>query len=230
LPRNKYPEETIKIILDAALKVFLEKGYEKTTILDIVGEMKGLTRGAFYHHFKSKEAVLHALDNQLFDAIDPFERVKSMTHLNGMGKLKWVMNEMISNDDFKKLQLQMIPLMSSPTFMKKVIDESRDFFAPRYAEIIEAGIKDGSIKAKHPQLTAEVMLLLLDIWMAPCIYPQIDMDTALKRYEMMKDIFGFLGLEVFDIIEDINTYAIMDDDGLVKEVSKEEAEEIISKL
>ena len=55
LPRNKYPEETVQKILDASLKLFLEKGYEKTTVLDIISEMGGLTRGAFYHHFKSKE-------------------------------------------------------------------------------------------------------------------------------------------------------------------------------
>ena len=52
LPRNKYPEETVQKILDASLKLFLEKGYEETTVLDIISEMGGLTRGAFYHHFK----------------------------------------------------------------------------------------------------------------------------------------------------------------------------------
>ena len=50
LPRNKYPEETVQKILDASLKLFLEKGYEETTVLDIISEMGGLTRGAFYHH------------------------------------------------------------------------------------------------------------------------------------------------------------------------------------
>lgn len=31
-------------ILDASLKLFLEKGYEETTVLDIIGEMGGLTK------------------------------------------------------------------------------------------------------------------------------------------------------------------------------------------
>ena len=48
MPRNKYPEETVQKILDVSMKLFLEKGYEETTILDIVGELGGLTRGAFY--------------------------------------------------------------------------------------------------------------------------------------------------------------------------------------
>ena len=54
MPRNKYPEETVQKILDASLKLFLEKGYEETTVLDIISEMGGLTRGAFYHHFKGR--------------------------------------------------------------------------------------------------------------------------------------------------------------------------------
>ena len=39
MPRNKYPEETVQKILDASLKLFLEKGYEETTVLDIIREI-----------------------------------------------------------------------------------------------------------------------------------------------------------------------------------------------
>ena len=66
MPRNKYPEETVQTILDAAFKLFTEKGYENTTVLDIVDQMGGLTRGAFYHHFKSKEEVMSALTCLLY--------------------------------------------------------------------------------------------------------------------------------------------------------------------
>ena len=36
MARNKYPEETVARILDVSLKLFLEKGYENTTIQDII--------------------------------------------------------------------------------------------------------------------------------------------------------------------------------------------------
>ena len=83
MPRNKYPEETVQKILDASLKLFLEKGYEETTVLDIISEMGGLTRGAFYHHFKSKEEVFDALCEKLFYESNPFEKAKSHKELNG---------------------------------------------------------------------------------------------------------------------------------------------------
>lgn len=54
MARNKYPEITVEKILEAAKKLFLEKGYENTTIQDIVNELGGLTKGAIYHHFRTK--------------------------------------------------------------------------------------------------------------------------------------------------------------------------------
>ena len=93
MPRNKYPEETVQKILDASLKLFLEKGYEETTVLDIISEMGGLTRGAFYHHFKSKEEVFDALCEKLFYETNPFEKAKRHKELNGLEKLKIVFRQ-----------------------------------------------------------------------------------------------------------------------------------------
>ena len=55
MSRNKYPEVTVEKILDVSQRLFYEKGYEKTSIQDIVNELGGLSKGAIYHHFKSKE-------------------------------------------------------------------------------------------------------------------------------------------------------------------------------
>ena len=66
MARNKYPEVTEERILEAAQRLFLEKGYDNTTIQDIVDQLGGLTKGAVYHHFKSKEAILSAVSDRLF--------------------------------------------------------------------------------------------------------------------------------------------------------------------
>ncbi len=58
--RNKYPEETVAKILDAALELFCAQGYEGTSIQDIVDRLDGMTKGAVYHHFKSKEEIFNA--------------------------------------------------------------------------------------------------------------------------------------------------------------------------
>lgn len=50
MARNKHPEETVKLILDAASELFIEKGYDGTSLQDIINKTK-LSKGAIYHHF-----------------------------------------------------------------------------------------------------------------------------------------------------------------------------------
>ena len=65
MARNKNPEETVNRILDTAYRLFLEKGYEQTSIQDIINHLGGLSKGAIYHHFKSKEDILEAVTNRI---------------------------------------------------------------------------------------------------------------------------------------------------------------------
>ena len=46
MARNKYPEVTVEKILEVSQRLFIEKGYDNTTIQDIVNELGGLTKGA----------------------------------------------------------------------------------------------------------------------------------------------------------------------------------------
>ena len=45
MARNKYPEETMKLILDVATHLFVEKGYDATSLQDIINETN-LSKGA----------------------------------------------------------------------------------------------------------------------------------------------------------------------------------------
>ena len=86
MARNKYPELTVEKILDVAQKLFLEQGYEQTTIQDIVNNLGGMTKGAVYHHFKSKEEIINALADKMFLENNPFSIVKNRNDLNGLQK------------------------------------------------------------------------------------------------------------------------------------------------
>ena len=158
MPRNKYPEETVQKILDASLKLFLEKGYEETTVLDIISEMGGLTRGAFYHHFKSKEEVFDALCEKLFYETNPFKKAKNHKELNGLEKLKFVLKTSFDETEHHQLSIASMQLMGSPAFLKKLIESNQEL-APMYQELIEEGIQDGSIHTEHSKLLAELFVL-----------------------------------------------------------------------
>jgi AcrR family transcriptional regulator len=59
LPRRAASEDTRRHILDTALRLFREQGFEQTTIRD-VAKAAGLSLGAAYYYFTSKEAIVAA--------------------------------------------------------------------------------------------------------------------------------------------------------------------------
>src|SRR5512147_1401810 len=62
-------EETRSRILEAAIKLFSHRGYNKASVDDICAEA-GISKGAFYHHFESKQALFRALLDSWLKAID----------------------------------------------------------------------------------------------------------------------------------------------------------------
>lgn len=184
-------------VLETAGFLFTQKGFESTTMQDITNS-SGVSKDAIYHHFKSKEEIFFALTDRLFNDIEPFEKVKKCTNLNGLDKLKLVLKIINESEDYANFQLQIIPLLEKNQFaLKLFLDQQRSVLAPKYAELIEEGINNGSIKAKHPKLTAELFCLIYNIWMMPTIYPQANEKEGWQRFDMAKNIVEFLGLPVF---------------------------------
>jgi AcrR family transcriptional regulator len=64
----KEPEVRKSEILDAAQKLFAEKGYAKATVTDILN-VHGLSKGIFYYYFKSKEEVMDAIIERMVDQV-----------------------------------------------------------------------------------------------------------------------------------------------------------------
>ena len=72
-------EETHAHILEAALRRFANYGYSAASVDDICADA-GVSKGAFYHHFPSKQAIFLALLNSWLDSLDAgFEAVRKET-------------------------------------------------------------------------------------------------------------------------------------------------------
>jgi AcrR family transcriptional regulator len=66
--REKKRRETLQRITQSALKLFLAKGYEETT-LDEIAEASGISRRTFFYYFKSKEEILVAWQRGMPEAL-----------------------------------------------------------------------------------------------------------------------------------------------------------------
>jgi AcrR family transcriptional regulator len=61
---KKPPDVRRNELLDSAQALFFNKGYEATTVADII-EKAGVSKGGFYHHFTAKDDLLEALGERL---------------------------------------------------------------------------------------------------------------------------------------------------------------------
>lgn len=65
---KKLPEEKQLVILNAAARIFAEKGYYQANVADICKEA-GISNGALYKYFKNKESVYRSIFDFMVDAM-----------------------------------------------------------------------------------------------------------------------------------------------------------------
>lgn len=197
MSRNKYPEETVERILDTAQRLFLEKGYEQTTIQDITDNLGGLTKGAIYHHFKSKEEIIDAVSDRMFFSNNPFEAVRERKDLNGLQKLREAIRLNQSDQERTNLTIQSIPVCKNPRLLMEMINSNRKILTPYYQELLEEGNRDGSIHTEYAKEIAELMPLLTSLWMLPSVFPGAKEDMR-HKFLFIGEMLDKMGVPLFD--------------------------------
>jgi AcrR family transcriptional regulator len=158
-------EETRSHILDAAGELFAERGYDATSVADICAQA-GVTKGAFYHHFESKQAVflelrdrwLAPLETQLTLARDPDETLPQLLqHVADMAR------EMFAEAGEDRRQQVFLELLSAarqdPTILPAMLAPLRRY-REWFAQVISVGIKEGTLCKVDRALAAQVLVSL----------------------------------------------------------------------
>lgn len=197
MARNKYPEVTVERILDAAQRLFLEKGYDNTTIQDIVDELGGLTKGAVYHHFKSKEEIMDAVGDRMFFANNPFEAVKKRSDLNGLEKLREVIRLNNADEQRTELTLQSVPVAKNPRLLAEMLISNRKVLTPCFRELIDEGLADGSICTEYPREISELLPMLTSLWLLPSIYPASKAEQR-RKFDFIFAMLDRFGIPLYD--------------------------------
>lgn len=205
MARNKYPEETVKLILSTAARLFVEKGYDKTSLQDIISATH-LSKGAIYHHFASKEEIFITVCEQVGEENAALlSKVRDDSSLNGLDKLKKLFKIALTQANQEQM-LHMVPyLLDSPKFLAIQIRSLYEEVAPEYVlPILEEGLADGSISTEYPQELAEVLVILSDLWLHPLLRPTTTAAVR-ARCELFIQLTKGIGLDLFDQ-EIIDTY------------------------
>ena len=146
MARNRHPEETVNLILDVAFRLFMEKGYEHTSIQDIINNLGGLSKGAIYHHFKSKEDILLAVtDRMTAESNQMLAVIRDRSDLNGREKLRTIFRESINRPVQNDIFTVAPDFHNNPKLLFSLLHDTIDNAAPNYIlPIIRQGISDGS--------------------------------------------------------------------------------------
>lgn len=199
MSRNKYPEETVNLILDVAYKLFLEKGYEKTTVQDIVDNMNGLTKGALYHHFKSKEEVLIGVSNRMFDENSEGYKYDELlsSDLSAKDKfLKYI--ELIVSDRAENALRQIYPdLKKTPQFLVIMLENTIIGAATKnLTGIFNQAVQEGDIKTEYPEQLAAATALVINMWVNPYIW-KVSNDELMRKLRFLDELFTKYGANSF---------------------------------
>ncbi len=199
MARNKHPEETVNLILDVAFRQFMEQGYEHTSIQDIIDHLGGLSKGAIYHHFKSKEDILVAVTERMTQESNRMlARIRDRTGLSGRDKLKMIFKESISRPVQNDIFTVAPDFHNNPKLLFSLLHDTIEEAAPNYIEpIIEQGIADGSIKTDYPKQLAELILLAANVWMNPMIFGSTEEESC-KKFLIFDQMLKGFGLDIVD--------------------------------
>ena len=199
MARNKHPEKTVNLIVAAAFRLFMEKGYEYTSVQDIIDNLGGLSKGAIYHHFKSKEEILIAVIEKITaESNQMLADIRDRSGLSGKEKLKEIfkksINRPVQNDIFTVAP----DFHNNPKLLFCLLHDTIDHAAPYYIlPIIRQGVADGSIETDYPKQLAELVLLAANVWMNPMIFNSSE-EESYGKYMVFSQMMQSFGLDVVD--------------------------------
>ena len=158
----KDPEIRRAEIMDAAMILFMEKGYTNTTTQDIVDKVN-ISRGLLYYHFKNKEDILYCLVEQYSD------RLLKDIYIIVYDEDKTAIEKIRSFIDVTIISSENVS--AEGTVLQKTVDlEENQYMIDKlshklvkkltiyFEKIISQGIEEKVFSVKYPLETAEFLM------------------------------------------------------------------------
>ncbi|MBC5688946.1 TetR/AcrR family transcriptional regulator [Mediterraneibacter sp. NSJ-55] len=137
-------------IVSAAWQLFYEKGYDQTTVDDIIA-LSGTSKGSFYYYFSTKDELLETLSNVLDDFYEELAG-KMEPSMNSFDKLLYL-NEKAHEMIEKKVPIDLLASLYSTQLTAKgnrhLLDKNRVYYR-LITEITEEGQRRGEIRQDKP--------------------------------------------------------------------------------
>ena len=205
-------------ILTAAYRLFVRDGYDATTVNAILEEL-GLSKGAFYHHFESKDEVLQALARTMAEQmranLAPF---LARSDLSAVDKLKLIFS---LGAKFKREHVPIVRAMAAVYYREenlrlraRIIAESIAVMRPLFAAILDEGRREGSFSIEDPEETASLLIhlgnFLHDAFAEALKRATGDLPGAVAQYRRCVEAYARALERILGL--DDHTLSLIDDD------------------
>ena len=151
-------------ILDTAEKLFFERGYDRTSVQDILDALQ-MSKGGFYHYFDAKDSVLRAVSERR--AQSRFDQLNAAIHgtrRNPVEKLNLVlgMANLFEAEEapFAALMLKLCYRDKDAAMCAHRRRVLVDGLLPTLNDIIAEGMADGSLHTRHPMESGRLLMLM----------------------------------------------------------------------
>ena len=151
--------------IDAAQLLITSKGYEQLSIEDVLAET-GASKGAFYHYFDSKSALLSAVVDRMVNAgIEVVAGVVADPDLSAVEKLEGYFRTLAAfkgeRHDFLVKVIDVWFSDDNAMVRERFRREAVRLVTPHFASIIRQGISEGTFSLTQPEEMARVVLALM---------------------------------------------------------------------
>lgn len=165
---------------------------------DISEEAK-LSKGAIYHHYKSKDEIIKEIINKYVELQRSMlvDLIKKTDGYTGKDKIVYLLDNIVDTVEsrFKKLEVDEYQCIKSPDMVYMYLKNNMNYDAPMLADIIETGNKDGSLSVEKPLECAEIFLMLINIWMDPSVIPY-PMERRFEKFKFLQSLMKNLGCDI----------------------------------
>ena len=152
-------------ILDATRQFVYTKGYEQMSIQDILNELN-ISKGAFYHYFDSKPALLEALIERMSDEAGAMILpIFNDPNLPALEKLCRYFSSAVqwkaAQKDFMMALLRVWYSDTNGIIRQKVFSKMLKLVAPPFSQVIRQGIQERTLSTLFPEQATEIILYLI---------------------------------------------------------------------
>ena len=198
MPKHDPSEKTKSEILKTAASLFHERGWNDVNIEEIVKAV-GVTRGAFYHYFKSREDLIYQVFIKNFLSEEFFPVLSKIKGTNALEKIRNAFKSYLSDvANISKSGFAFGKAWDSdPLVYKSNSVFLFDIIAPNLEKLLIEGTKDGSTPVKYPKHTAQAIAMMLDDWINITVLRMTSEEFA-ERLLFLEDFLGKLSAPIMD--------------------------------